>query len=100
MILPNGYEMQSTFFQDFTIAECFGAPAIYDTYQRAFNEWKDDYVYLTELVVTLNWKIWEHYGKGNEGIARLYNNLWAEADAYACENLEGDEAEFFFLTTD
>ena len=38
--------------------------------------------------------------KRNETIARLYNNLWQEADSYACENLKGEEMEYFYMTTD
>ena len=54
----NGYETMTTFWQDFTIADNFGVDAVNDTYNRAFNSWKDDYRYLTELVMVLNWKIW------------------------------------------
>lgn len=99
MTLPNGYEMKSTFYEDFSIADRFGIDAIKDTYKRAFAEWKDDYVYLTELVITMNWKIWEWYEK-NEQYAAVYNDLWEKTDAYACENLKGDELSFFYQTTD
>ena len=95
----NGYETFTTFWQDFTIADRFGASAIKDTFKRAFNEWKSDYKYLTELVIVLNWKIWQHY-ETNDKYAKLYNELWGEADLYAMENLKGDEAAYFFRTTD
>lgn len=49
--------------------------------------------------MVLNWKIWQHY-ENNESIARVYNELWEEADLYAQENLHGEEAEYFFRTTD
>ena len=55
----NGYETFTTFWQDFSIADRFGVAAIKDTFTRAFNEWKHDYKYLTELVMVLNWKIWQ-----------------------------------------
>lgn len=99
MTLPNGYEMTTTFWQDFTIADIFGEDAIKDTYDRAFNEWKGNYVYLTELVIVLNHKIWQHYEK-NTKYAELYNDLWMEANDYACENLAGEELSFFFRITD
>lgn len=47
----NGYELQTTFWSDFSIADRFGLSAIRDTFNRAFREWKEDYEYLTELVV-------------------------------------------------
>ena len=59
----NERTFKTTFFEDFTIADKFGKKAVLDTYQRAFKEWKSDYKYLTELVIALNWKIWEHYDK-------------------------------------
>lgn len=49
--------------------------------------------------MVLNWKIWQYY-KTNEPIARVYNDLWEQADAYACENLKGDELVYFYNTTD
>ena len=97
--LPNGYESFTTFWEDFTIADCFGTDAIQDTYNRAFKAWKDDYKYLTELVIVLNHKIWEWYQK-NEEYAELYDKLWKQADEYACENLKGEEATYFFKITD
>lgn len=96
----NGYETMTSFWSDFSIAEKFGISAIKDTFNRAFNEWKDNYKYLTELVMILNWKIWEHHEKNNRAYAELYNALWEAADAYACENLNGDEATYFFRVTD
>lgn len=94
-----GYETITTFYEDFTIADRFGVAAIKDTFNRAFNEWKNNYKYLTELVMVLNWKIWEHYEKNKE-YAEVYNKLWEKADGYACENLHGEEAEYFYRVTD
>ena len=36
----NGYEVKTTFWEDFSIAERFGLSAIQDTFNRAFKEWK------------------------------------------------------------
>ena len=73
MFNQTGYECFTTFFEDFTIAEKFGIDAVKDTYNRAFKEWKSNYKYLTELVMILNWKIWQHYEKNDE-LATLYNS--------------------------
>ena len=94
------YEYKTTFWNDFTIADKFGLNAIQDTFNRAFNEWKTDYVYLTDLVMVLNHKLWKHYEAGNNDFAVLYDKLWKEADEYACENLKGKEAEYYFNVTD
>lgn len=93
------YNFITTFRSDFTIADKFGINAIKDTFNRAFNEWKDNYKYLTELVLVLNWKIWEHYEK-NEEIAKIYNNLWIFADNYAVNNLKDEELSYYYETTD
>ena len=94
------YEFKTTFWQDFTIADKFGKDAILDTYNRAFKEWKTDYVYLTELVMVLNWKIFDYYEKGNTEYAKVYNDLWAKTDKYALDNLKGAELDYFIETTD
>ena len=94
-----GYEPQTTFWDDFTIAGRFGASAIKDTYKRAFNEWKGNYIYLTELVMVLNHKIWQWYER-NQQFAEIYNDLWKQADQYAVDNLKGKELEYFYSTTD
>ena len=94
-----GYTQITTFFQDFSIADNFGINAIRDTYNRAFKAWKKDYKYLTELVMVLNWKIWQHYEK-NEDVAKVYQELWEKADAYAMDHLKGEELRYFLSTTD
>ena len=100
MKLENGYEVKTTFWSDFSIADMFGTDAIQDTFDRAFEEWKDDYEYLTELVIMTNWKLWYHYRRGNERYARLYDQLWKKCDAYACDTLKGDELSYFLKWTD
>lgn len=95
-----GYEPKTTFWQDFTIADRFGEKAVKDTYKRAFNEWKNNYEYLTELVLVLNHKIWEHYERKEHSLARLYDKLWKDTDEYACKNLKGNELNYYYSTTD
>lgn len=95
-----GYQPKTTFWEDFSIADMFGSPAIRDTFNRAFDEWKSHHVYLTELVMVLNHKIWQHYRAGREGKAQLYDRLWRKAQDYAFENLKDDELTYFLNTTD
>lgn len=95
----NGYKVQTTFWEDFTIADVFGLSAIQDTFNRAFTEWKEDYKFLTELVLVLNHKIWQYYERKPE-VAALYNTLWEQADQYAVDNLKDDELSYFLDVTD
>ena len=96
----NGYETITTFYQDFSIAEQYGIKAIKDTYTRAFNEWKHDYKYLTELVMILNIKCWNFYANGMNEYSLLYSNLYHEANDWAYENLKGDELSYYRWTLD
>lgn len=85
------------------IAERFGTEAIQNTYDRIMKEWSGNYIYLTELVMMLNWNIWYWDGMGPkyaDDYARLYNELWEQADQYAMENLEGEELDYFLRTVD
>lgn len=93
------YKMKTTFWNDFTIADYFGIDAIYDTYKRAFNEWKSDVEYLTELSLVLNWKIFDWYEK-NESIAKVYDELWRKTDEYCMKHLKGKELDYYIRTTD
>ena len=94
-----GYQTITTFWDDFSIADAFGAPAVKDTFKRAFGEWKSNYKYLTELVLVLNHKIWQHYDRNWE-LALLYNDLWIKAQTYAYDNLKGDELRYFYNVID
>lgn len=99
-----GYKPITTFWQDFSIADTYGLQAIQDTFNRAFDAWKGDYKYLTELVLVLNHKIFHHYvDKGTEEqneVASLYNELWNKANDYALDNLKGEQADYFYHLTD
>ena len=93
-----GYKQITTFYMDFGIAEHFGIRAVKDTYRQSFASWKYDYKYLTELVMVLNWKIWEHY-KTNSELAEIYHELYEKARKYAVENLKGHELDYYYKTT-
>lgn len=99
MTKMTGYIPVTTFWSDFTIADRFGSKAVKETFNRAFNEWKTNYIYLTELVMILNWKSWEHHEE-NGSLSELYTELFEKADQYAIENLKDDELTYFLQTTD
>lgn len=95
-----GYTPQTTYYEDFSIADIFGVSAIKDTFRRALEGATElGYIYLTELVMALNWKIFEHYER-NDQYAELYHDLWEQARDYAEENLQGDELYYYYCTTD
>lgn len=95
-----GYTPQTTFYEDFSIADMFGVSAIKDTYRRGLENAKFlGYVYLTEFVMALNWKIWEHCEQ-NSRYAQVYNDLWEQATEIATTTLQGDELMYYYRTTD
>ena len=94
-----GYETKTTFWNDFSIADRFGTSAIRDTYKRAMRSWKTNTVYLTELVLVLNHKIWQWY-EMNDTYAELYNDLWEATDAYAVDHLKGEDLEYYYRVLD
>lgn len=93
-------EWQTAFWSDFSIADKFGLKGVEDTYNRAFKEWKHDYIYLTELVVVLNWKCWWHYDHHNQDLSKLYSDLYYKARDYALSHLKGEEFQHFYNLTD
>ena len=95
-----GYKPITTFYEDFSIADHFGRAAVLDTFERGLKNARFmGYKELTEFVMVLNWKIWEHYDK-NEHYALLYNELWEMAASYAQANLEDEELSYYHRTTD
>ena len=94
-----GYNPKTTFWGDFSIAENFGENEVKDTFTRVFVEWKHDYVYLTELVMVLNHKVWRWYEE-RPALAVVYNELCNKADQYAEKNLKGEEAKYYYRTLD
>lgn len=96
-----GYKPQTTFWDDFSIADRFGLDAIRDTYKRSMTSWKTDCVYLTELVMALNWKSRQHYSiEGHDAFVELYSDLFYECRGYALDHLTGDDLKYFIETTD
>lgn len=94
-----GYKPKTTFWMDFSIADMYGAAGVKDTFNRAFRAWKKNVTYLTELVLVLNWKIWQHH-ESNEQLAQLYDELWRKANDYAYEHLKGADLDYYYQTTD
>ena len=95
-----GYHPITTFYLDFSIADKFGLEAIKDTYKRAFEEWKNNFRFITELVMVLNWKCWEWYDSKNIEKSELYGNLYYELDEWCLDNLKGQELDYYISTTD
>ena len=95
-----GYKPITTWYQDFSIADRFGASAVKATFKDAMMNCESlGHKYLTELVMVLNWKIFEHY-EVNIGLAGIYDDLWRQAGIHALETLTGEDLTYYLETTD
>ena len=94
-----GYEMKTTFWGDFRVCG-LDLDAIKDTYKRAFNGWKDDREYATELSMVLNWLSWYYAEMYEVEVAQLYVKLWQEIDGYILDNWKGENLSYYLRTTD
>lgn len=94
-----GYKVLTTFYTDFSIGEMFGLDSIKSTYDTCFNESKDNYQYVTELCMVLNWKMFRWF-KDRYEFYQLYKILYTELDRWCIDNLKGDELEYYYQNTD
>lgn len=90
----------TTFPQDFRIAEVFGALAMKDTFKRCFDEWKGNIKYMTELTIVTNNLMWDRYNSGSIALSKLYESFWKRCDEWCCTNFKGDDLEYFLAVTD
>lgn len=57
----NGYDLITTFWEDFSIADKYGVAGVKDTYKRAFSEWEDDYFpFSSASIVAYEYKLLYH----------------------------------------
>lgn len=98
-ILENGYEIKTTFWSDFSIADAFGIDAIKDTFNRAFSEWKNNTEYVTELACVMSWKSCAWYEKNNE-YSMLYADYYHKVDEWCMNNLKGKDMDYYLKWTD
>jgi hypothetical protein len=103
MCRATGYTPKTTFWQDFAIVEQYAVRGVRETYERIMEEWSSNYIYLTELVMVLNWNIWYWYtGKSphSQVLTEIYNELWEKTSDYALDHLKGEELEYYLRTVD
>lgn len=87
--------MKNDFLEQFTKAEKKGLDEIKYVFQDLFKKYKVDYKLLTELVVVLDLKNWEHKQEKNS-YSRLYNRLYENANDYAVQHLKDIELDYYF----
>ena len=89
------------YWQRFSIAEKYGIEEVRSVHDEIFLEAKKDYKLLTELVMILNHKSWQHCENiESTELCKLYSDLFYRDKEYALSRLEGDELSYFLDTTD
>lgn len=97
-----GYEPMTSSYRDLSIADKFGTSAIKDTINHlllGFKASKNGYKYITELVMALNWKIWEH-NEINESLAKYYYDQWETLKKWCQDNFTNEQLEYYYRITD
>ena len=104
--LPNPLEY--TFVSDFAIADWFSEEDVLDTYRRVKEQWLDDYMAFTEVVVAVNMLSWANDALIRQGFddrerfVKLYSDLYYTARKDFYDKYEGNEeaCNHFFEMTD
>ena len=93
-------ERETTFWNDFTIADKYWKEWIKDTYKRAFEKWKSNLVYITELVIVLNWKARQHSDNWDIELSELYVKLREKTHNWCCSHLKKDDLTYYLRKVD
>ena len=93
------FHFETTFWEEFSIADNYGSEGVIEHYNLVFNQWKDNLRFLTELVLVLNWKIYQWY-QGDDNLGMTYDELWKMTDGYALETLKGDDLHYYLSILD
>lgn len=96
------YKRKTTFYSDLSIAEWYGAKDVIDTYRRVMKEWLGNIEYITEFVLCLNWKCWEHHGKNNMAMSQIYSELYYKSVDEVLEHYKGNRKalDYYYEVTD
>ena len=93
------FHFESTFWEEFSIADGYGPDGVREHYDLVFKQWKDNLRFLTELVLVLNWKIYQWY-QVDDNLGMTYDELWKRADSYALKTLKGDNLHYYLSVLD
>lgn len=93
------FKFETTFWEEFCIAENYGSDGIREHYKVVFDQWKNNLKFLTELVLVLNWKVSTWFGV-DDTIGKTYDELFRKTDSFAIDTLKGDDLHYYLSTLD
>lgn len=89
------------YWQRFSIAEKFGETEIKKVYNDILKEAKKDYKAMTELVMALNHKSWQHCeDREFSTFCSVYKTLFESTYKLASSSLKDNELKYFLEITD
>ena len=96
--------MREEFWHVFDEAEESGEPTVTVIASILYQRWRDSICDLTDLIMVINHKSWDHYQKGNDKFQELYTELYYEYYEKALDYLEknnrDEELTYFIRTLD
>ena len=92
----------TTYASDFILAEIEGSAGVIKTAKNAWENWKTDYKWATEIIMALNFLAWYHYDEGDISLSQLYSELYYKYMDLYYEQFEGNSeaTDYFFNMTD
>lgn len=94
----SGRERKTTFMSDLSIGEWAGGwHGVFETTENAVRSWRDNVEYMAEFVLCLNWKSWEHHGRGNANWSRFYTLLFEGVRDLMYDYYEGNDEKTSYL---
>jgi len=93
-----GCKRQTTFTADLSIGEwTSGWSGVFDTLRRCMVEWRDNVEFMSEFVLCVNWKAWEHHARKNANWAKFYSLLYEGVRDLMYDYYEGDDEKTSYL---
>lgn len=96
-----GYTPVTPFWKEFSIADLAvnAVEEVKKTFAKTFEEHKGNYIWMTELTLVLNHKIWQHY-QMNKPLAKAYNDLWEKHNTWCWDTFTEEQKDYYFQITD
>ncbi len=86
--------------EQFEGAEQSGVKVVRNTFKKLFDECKQNYVYLAELVLVVNYLNWLHYQMKEEALCEIYGKLYYKAHYWAVDHFKGDDLKAYLNIVD
>ena len=95
------YRSKTDLWTRYSIADNDCVKALRSLFKETFEIAKQDYIYLTELVMVLNHRMWYWYGLNPDSpMVAAYTTCYEKAHNWALTHLNRDEIRYYCSVTD